>query len=135
MFRSYPKQASTAGYRHKLDTRKTLAFWGADESLLWMARPYLTVVQNGDRRKEQDHDHFRAWDRHWENSYSVVGLNEAGAVVARRYMRREGVIAFAAKQPACVVAMEACFAALHIGRILAEQRHILRLMSPEYVRP
>jgi transposase len=70
-----------------------------------------------------------------KNSCSVVGLDMAGAVVVRRRMRREGVIAFAAKQPACVVAMEACCGAHHMGRILAAQGHTVRLMSPEYVRP
>ncbi len=50
-------------------------------------------------------------------------------------MRRETVIAFAAKLPACVVAMEACCGAHHIGRALAAQGHEVRLMSPEYVRP
>src|SRR6516165_6570379 len=37
--------------------------------------------------------------------------------------------------PACVVAMEACCGAHHLGRVLAAQGHTVRLMSPEYVRP
>jgi transposase len=45
------------------------------------------------------------------------------------------VIAFAAKLPACVAAMEACCGAHHMGRALAAQGHEVRLMSPEYVRP
>lgn len=40
-----------------------------------------------------------------------------------------------AKLPACVVAMEACCGAHHLGRLLAAQGHAVRLMSPEYVRP
>ena len=70
-----------------------------------------------------------------KNSCSVVGLDGAGKVVIRRRMRRETVIAFAARLPACVVAMEACCGAHHMGRALAAQGHALRLMSPEYVRP
>ena len=53
----------------------------------------------------------------------------------RRRVRREMVIAFCAKRPACVVAMEACCGAHYIGRTLAAQGHTVRLMSPEYVRP
>jgi transposase len=34
-----------------------------------------------------------------------------------------------------VVAMEACCGAHHLGRILRERGHQVRLMSPEYVRP
>ncbi len=50
-------------------------------------------------------------------------------------MRREGVVALAAKLPGCVVAMEACCGAHHLGRLLVAQGHEVRLMSPEYVRP
>ena len=35
----------------------------------------------------------------------------------------------------CVVAMEACRGAHHLGRGFAAQGHEVRLMSPEYVRP
>lgn len=70
-----------------------------------------------------------------KNSCSVVGLDECGAVVLRRRMRRDSVIAFAAKLPSCTVAMEACCGAHHMGRALATQGHSVRLMSPEYVRP
>ena len=70
-----------------------------------------------------------------KNSCSVVGLDEAGKVVVRRRMRRETVIAFAAKLDGCIVAMEACCGAHHMGRALAAQGHTVRLMSPEYVRP
>lgn len=66
---------------------------------------------------------------------SVVGMDEGGTVVLRRRMRRQTVISFAAKLPACTVAMEACCGAHHLGRILTAQGHTIRLMSPEYVRP
>lgn len=66
---------------------------------------------------------------------SVVGLDEAGAVVLRRRMRRQTVIELGAGLPRCVVAMEACCGAHLMGRILADQGHEVRLMSPECVRP
>src|SRR5215218_7167232 len=40
-----------------------------------------------------------------------------------------------ASLPPCIVAMEACCGAHHLGRILRSQGHEVRLMSPEYVRP
>ena len=70
-----------------------------------------------------------------KNSCSVVGLDATGKVVVRRRMRRETVITYAATLPACVVAMEACCGAHHMGRALAGQGHAVGLMSPEYVRP
>jgi transposase len=70
-----------------------------------------------------------------KNSCSVVGLDATGHVLLRRRMRREGVAALAAKLPGCIVAMEACCGAHHLGRLLVARGHEVRLMSPEYVRP
>jgi transposase len=70
-----------------------------------------------------------------KNSCSVVGLDAAGAVVVRRSMRRQTLIDYVTQLPACVIAMEACCGAHHLGRLFAAQGHEIRLMSPEYVRP
>ncbi|MFO1036624.1 MAG: IS110 family transposase [Geminicoccaceae bacterium] len=70
-----------------------------------------------------------------KNSCSVVGLDAAGKVVMKRRMRRETVFTLTAKLPACVIAMEACCGAHHMGGVLTDQGHEVRLMSPEYVRP
>jgi transposase len=70
-----------------------------------------------------------------KTSCSVVGLDAAGKVVLRRRMRRDRVLTFAADLSACIVAMEACCGAHHMGRALAGTGHEVRLMSPEYVRP
>src|SRR6201984_1535716 len=70
-----------------------------------------------------------------KNVCSLVGLSASGAVVLRRRAKRETVIALAAKLPPCVVAMEACCGAHHLGRVFAAYGHDVRLMSPEYVRP
>ena len=70
-----------------------------------------------------------------KNSCSVVGLDSTGKVAMRRRMRRETVTAFCSKLPTCVIAMEACCGAHHMGRALVAQGHAVRLMSPEYVRP
>jgi transposase len=70
-----------------------------------------------------------------KNSCSLVGLDQAGTVVKRRRMRPESIPTFTKAMSACVVAMEACCGAHHLGRLLAAQGHTVRLMSPEYVRP
>lgn len=66
---------------------------------------------------------------------SIVGLDAAGAVVLRRRMRRQTVIKFASGLPPCIVALEACCGAHHLGHALSSQGHTIKLMSPEYVRP
>ena len=70
-----------------------------------------------------------------KNVCSLVGLDEAGAVVLRRRIRRDGVVDFVSRLPACTVAMEACCGAHHLGRVLGAAGYTIRLMSPEYVRP
>ena len=70
-----------------------------------------------------------------KNSCSVVGVDATGGVVVRRSMRRQTLIDYLAKLPACVVAMEARCGAHHLGRPFAAHGHEIRLMSPEYVRP
>jgi transposase len=70
-----------------------------------------------------------------KNNCSLAGLDATGAVVLRRKMTREGVTAFAATLPTCVIAMEACCGAHFLGRAFADQGHEVRLMSPEYVQP
>ena len=70
-----------------------------------------------------------------KTSCSLAGLDEAGAVVLRRRMRRETLTKFVSGLSRCVVAMEACCGAHHLGRVFAASGHTVRLMSPEYVRP
>src|SRR3981189_1360492 len=50
-------------------------------------------------------------------------------------MRRGSVESFVKGLGRCIVAMEACCGAHHLGRVFAAQGHETRLMSPEYVRP
>ena len=70
-----------------------------------------------------------------KNSCSLAGLNTTGAVVMRRKMTREGVVALVASLPSCVIAMEACCGAHFLGRAFVGQGHTVKLMSPEYVQP
>lgn len=70
-----------------------------------------------------------------KNSCSVVGVDDKGSVIVRRTMRRQTLFEFVGKMPACIIAMEACCGAHHLGRLFAGRGHEVRLMSPEYVRP
>ena len=70
-----------------------------------------------------------------KNVCSVVGLDASGAVVMRRKVRRETLIALAEKLPACIVGMEACCGAHHLGRVFSAHGHDVRLMSPNMSAP
>ncbi len=70
-----------------------------------------------------------------KNLCSHVGLDGSGKVVLRWRARRETLLTLAAKLAPCIVAMEACCGAHHLGRLFVARGHEVRLMSPEYVRP
>src|SRR5580693_1972719 len=70
-----------------------------------------------------------------KNSCSVVGLDGTGQVILRRRMQRKSIAVLGARLSPCVIAMEACCGAHHLGRVLSTLGHTVRLMSPEYVRP
>ncbi|MDO9641148.1 MAG: hypothetical protein Q7J44_21685 [Pseudotabrizicola sp.] len=66
---------------------------------------------------------------------SLAGIDAKGSVVLRRRVQRFRLQEFLAQLPRCVVAMEACGGAHHIGRFCLQFGHEPRLMSPLYVRP
>jgi transposase len=65
----------------------------------------------------------------------VHGVDEAGAVMLRRQLRRGDVLKFFAKLPPCIVGMEACATAHYWGREIAALGHTVRLMPPTRVKP
>ena len=67
--------------------------------------------------------------------FQVHGVDAGGAVVVQRRLTRGKLLGFFAKQPHCLVGMEACAAAHHWGRELQKLGHAVRLMPPSYVKP
>ncbi|MGB6373257.1 MAG: IS110 family transposase, partial [Methylocella sp.] len=65
----------------------------------------------------------------------MAGLDASGRIDLRRRMRRSSLESFVKSPGRCVVAMEACRGAHHLGRVFAAQGHEVRRMPPEYVRP
>jgi transposase len=63
-----------------------------------------------------------------KNVFQVHGVDEAGKVVVTRQLRRTQMIEFFRKLPPCLVGMEACAGAHHVGRTLAALGHDVRLM-------
>ncbi len=67
--------------------------------------------------------------------FQVHGIDAAGAVVLRRQVRRAHLLLFFAKQPKCLIGIEACASAHYWGRELSKLGHQVRLMPPSYVKP
>ena len=67
--------------------------------------------------------------------FQVHGADDKGAVVIRKKLRRDRLLAFFAELPHCLVAMEACASAYHWAREISKFGHEVRLIPPAYVKP
>lgn len=67
--------------------------------------------------------------------FQAHGSDASGAVMFRKKLRRGQVLEFLAGQPPCTVVMEACPGAHHWGREIGKLGHVVRLISPPYVKP
>ena len=67
--------------------------------------------------------------------FQVHGVDGGGGVVVRRQIRRSQLVLFFAKQPACLIGMEACASSHHWARELMALGHQVKLMPAQYVKP
>jgi transposase len=67
--------------------------------------------------------------------FQVHGVDAAGEVIVRRQVRRSQLLQFFAKQPACLVGMEACASSHYWARELIALGHEVKLMPAQYVKP
>jgi len=70
-----------------------------------------------------------------KNVLQVHGVDESGAVVLRRQVRRRQFLDLFGKLPRCLVGIEACATAHYWARELAKFGHEVRLMPARYVKP
>ena len=70
-----------------------------------------------------------------KNSFHLVGQDERGAIVLRIKLSRAQLAHRLANIPPCLIGMEACAGAHHIGRQLQALGHDVRLIPAEYVKP
>jgi transposase len=70
-----------------------------------------------------------------KNTFHLVGLDKRGAIALRERLSRAQVEIRLANMAPCLVGMEACVGAHHLGRRVAALGHDVRLMAAKYVRP
>lgn len=69
-----------------------------------------------------------------KNVFSVRGVDERGAVILQKTLRRGQVLPFFAKLSPCIIGMEACGGAHDWARRLTALGHKVRLMPASYVK-
>ena len=67
--------------------------------------------------------------------FQVHGAAADGSVIFRKKLGRSQFLAFLAKLPICIVAMEACATSHFWGREIGKLGHAVRLIPPIYVKP
>ena len=70
-----------------------------------------------------------------KNTFHLVGLDKRGAIVLQQKVSRGQLERRLANIPRCLIGMEACSGAHHIGRQLAAVDHDVRLIPAQYVKP
>ncbi|RQR31106.1 IS110 family transposase [Burkholderia sp. Bp9143] len=67
--------------------------------------------------------------------FAICVLDERGAVLERRVLRRAAFERWAVQAPDGVIAMESCSSAHHWGCWFSARGHVVRLIAPEFVTP
>src|SRR5215831_5933707 len=70
-----------------------------------------------------------------KNTFHLTGLDERGAIVIRQKVSRGQLEHRFVNMPPCLIGMEACAGAHHLGRQLAALGHNVRLIPAQYVKP
>jgi transposase len=67
--------------------------------------------------------------------FHLVALDAGGHLVERKRLSRTQLVRFVANTTKCLVGMEACCGSHHLGRVLAEHGHDVRLIPAQFVKP
>ena len=70
-----------------------------------------------------------------KNTFHLIGFDRRGAVALQLKLSRAQLERRLANVPACLIGMEACSGAHHIGRELESLGHDVRLIPAQYVKP
>ena len=99
------------------------------------AGPFGRVPGGQKRKRRGYHDDRDDRDRFGQDRAACGGDGCGGKVVQRRRLDRGKLVEWLANQGPCLIGMEACAGAHHLGRILRAQGHDVRLMPGQYVKP
>jgi transposase len=70
-----------------------------------------------------------------KNTFHLIGMDARGRIVPRRKVSRGQLPSCLANLPVCLIGMEACAGAHHVGRQLAALGHDVHLIPAQYVKP
>jgi transposase len=69
-----------------------------------------------------------------KNSFHLIGMDKHGKILWRQKLARGQLEERLANRPPCLIGLEACAGAHHVGRRLAALGHEVRLIPAQYVK-
>jgi transposase len=70
-----------------------------------------------------------------KNVFQLHGVSQTGAVALKRRVMRGSLMQAIAQIAPCTIAIEACTGAFHWQRRFEEHGHMVKIISPQYVKP
>ena len=70
-----------------------------------------------------------------KNLFQLHGVDPTGRAVLRKRLRRDQLLPFVAALPRCTIGIEACASAFHWAREFERAGHVVRIISPQFVKP
>jgi transposase len=70
-----------------------------------------------------------------KNLFQLHGIDPAGRAVLRKRLWREQLLPFVAGLEPCPIGIEACASAFHRAREFERAGHVVRIVSPQFVKP
>lgn len=70
-----------------------------------------------------------------KNVFQLHGADSKGTCVLRKRLNRKQLIEFIGKINSCIIGIEACMGAHYWARLFERNGHIVKMMSPQFVKP
>lgn len=70
-----------------------------------------------------------------KNIFQLHGVDSSGKRILKQRIEREQLSAYVANFQLCTIAMESCGGANYWARVFQRQGHIVKLISPQFVKP
>ena len=70
-----------------------------------------------------------------KNIFQFHGVDSSGKRILKQRIEREQLSAYVANFQLCTITMESCGGANYWARVFQRQGHIVKLISPQFVKP
>ncbi|HHX7304721.1 TPA: hypothetical protein ACVHUD_003639 [Legionella anisa] len=70
-----------------------------------------------------------------KNIFQLHGADKEGKKILKKRIERTSLTEYVANLPQCTIVMESCGGSNYWARVFQKQGHIVKLISPQFVKP